>query len=147
MQTAKNLIRLGGYPGRSEFSLGALDNLLVLSRGGTVMLHSSHFQRHDIFRVIRYFQTQIFQCSVAKIFIEPGPSISYKTACTPSKDPDQPAHPHFGSLATHRVSCNENSDQTARMRRLVCIFAGCTCNIVGNAVSRFSCFVPLDLLD
>ena len=49
------------------------------------MLHSSHFQRHDIFRVIRYFQTLIFQCSVAKIFIEPGPAFHTRLHVHPAK--------------------------------------------------------------
>ena len=31
---------------------------------------------------------------------------------------------------------SEDSDQTARMRRLIRVFAGRTCNIVGNAVPR-----------
>ena len=48
------------------------------------------------------------------------------------------AWPRFGSLATHRVSC-EDSDQTARMRRLIWFFAGRTCNLEGNAVPRLIC--------
>ena len=40
----------------------------------------------------------------------------------------------FGSLTTHRAPC-EDSDQTARMRSLIRVFAGRTCNLVGNAVS------------
>ena len=41
----------------------------------------------------------------------------------------------FWSLATGRVPC-EDSDQTARMRRLIWIFAGHTSSFVGNSVSR-----------
>ena len=37
------------------------------------------------------------------------------------------------TLATHRVPC-EDSDRTARMRRLIWVFSGRTCNLVGNAV-------------
>ena len=35
----------------------------------------------------------------------------------------------------------EDSDQTARMRRVVLILAGSTCNLVGNAVSRHSVYM------
>ena len=34
---------------------------------------------------------------------------------------------------------NEDSDQTARMRRLIGVFAGHTCNVIGNAVFRLVC--------
>ena len=44
----------------------------------------------------------------------------------------------FGSLAYHWVRC-EDSDQTARMRRLIWVFAGRICNLVGTAVSRLIC--------
>ena len=45
---------------------------------------------------------------------------------------------HLWSLATHRVPF-EDSDQTAWMRRLIWVFAGRTCNLVGNAVSCLIC--------
>ena len=38
-------------------------------------------------------------------------------------------------LATNRVSC-EDSDQTARLRRLIRVFTGHTCSFVGNAVLK-----------
>ena len=44
----------------------------------------------------------------------------------------------FGSLGTNRMPC-EDSDQTARMRRLIWVFTGRTSNLVGNAVPRFRC--------
>ena len=34
---------------------------------------------------------------------------------------------------------SKDSDQTVRMRSLIRIFAGRTCNFVGNAVSRLKC--------
>ena len=61
-------------------------------------------------------------------------------ACASSKDWEQPAQPHhtdqsslfawrrFGSLATQNVPCKD-SDQTARMRSLIRVFAGHTCNL------------------
>ena len=36
----------------------------------------------------------------------------------------------FGSLATHKMPC----DQTVRVHRLIWVFAGRICNLVGNAV-------------
>ena len=56
--------------------------------------------------------------------IEPGHSIPYKFAYMPSDDSAQAdqsplsALSRFGSLATHRVPC-ENSDQTVWTRRLI----------------------------
>ena len=43
----------------------------------------------------------------------------------------------FGSLATHRVLC-EDTDQTARMRSLICDFAGRACNLVETAFVRLN---------
>ena len=41
----------------------------------------------------------------------------------------------FAFLATRRVPC-ENSDQTARMRRLIWVFAERPCKLAGNAVPQ-----------
>ena len=47
---------------------------------------------------------------------------------------------------THPQNASEDSDQTAWMRRLVCVLAGRKCNIVGNAVPRLICiFVVHDI--
>ena len=44
---------------------------------------------------------------------KPGNSVSYKTACAPSEDSDQPAH-------VHQLI---DSDQPAHKRRLIGVFA------------------------
>ena len=58
---------------------------------------------------------------------KPGRSISYKTTCATSEESDQLAHMRslitgnavrMKTLLFHRVRC-EDSDQTARMRRLI----------------------------
>ena len=54
----------------------------------------------------------------------------------------------FGSFATRRVP-SEDSDQTARMRRLIRDFVGRTCSLEGNTASRltlFLLFVPRNWL-
>ena len=79
---------------------------------------------------------------------EPGHSISCKTACAPSEDWDQPAHPRslirvftwhsVGSKDLKRLQAkSEDSDQPSLMRRL--IFAGRTCNLVVKSVPRLKC--------
>ena len=61
--------------------------------------------------------------------------------CAPSEDSDQPGH----SLSLISLRCALNgqlrtqaffmwtakTDQTGRMPRLICVFAGCTCHFVG----------------
>ena len=47
----------------------------------------------------------------------------------------------FESLATHRVPW-EDSDQTAWMRKLICVFAGRTYNLVGKSVPQLNPFKP-----
>ena len=47
-----------------------------------------------------------------------------------------PTSRHSRSLVTHGVLC-EDSDQTVRMHRIMCVFAGRTCILIGNAVLRF----------
>ena len=61
-------------------------------------------------------------------------------ACAPSEDSDQPAHQTsltawrcFGSLVALRVPC-KSSDQTARMRRTIRVYARRTDSLVVNAV-------------
>ena len=50
-----------------------------------------------------------------------GGSDSYKLACTPSEDSDQPAHPHRSLWIIKDPKClqadSEDSDQNARPRR------------------------------
>ena len=97
--------------------------------------------------ILRMFE-DTFLLSVAHMILhsdkidEPGHSISDKTAYVPSENYDQHAHPRSlislrcpseDALAPRRLSC-EDSDQTTRMRRLIWIFAGHTCNIVKNDV-------------
>ena len=43
----------------------------------------------------------------------------------------------FGFWATLKVHCKD-SDQTARMYRLIWVFTWCTCELVGNAVYRLN---------
>ena len=52
-----------------------------------------------------------------------------KMTCAPSEDSDQPGHLR-GSLASHSLH-NKDSDQTVWMRRLIRVFAWCTCHFVG----------------
>ena len=75
---------------------------------------------------------------------EPGHSISYnEIACAPSEDSAQPAYPCslirvFAKDLRRLQADSEDSDQTARMRRLIWVFDGHTCNLVGNAVPRLN---------
>ena len=82
-------------------------------------------------------------------------SIRYELARAYSEDSKQSVHPLslirvlvfrlkkcFELLATHIVPI-EDSDQTARMRRLICVFDGRTCRLVpfaGNAVILIKVF-------
>ena len=45
----------------------------------------------------------------------------------------------FGSLAIHTVY-SEDSDQTAWMGRMICVFGGHTCYLVGNVMNRLIYF-------
>ena len=79
-------------------------------------------------------------------YIKPGHSISYMTAFAPSKDSDQPVYlcslislccqPEDALDAWLPGECPVKTDQTAQMGRLIWVFAGCTCSVVGNAVPR-----------
>ena len=60
-------------------------------------------------------------------------------ACAPSEDADQQMlfslrFPVANALDPKRPTDYEDSDQTVWMRRLIGIFVGCTCSLVGNAV-------------
>ena len=65
---------------------------------------------------------------------EPGHSISYKIACAPSEDSDQPAYSDqiLRCLPEDALDPWQSveSDQTARMHRLIWIFAGRTRNVL-----------------
>ena len=93
--------------------------------------------------------TVTFQCIATITGCELVSSIRYKLTRAYSEDSNQFVHPlslirvlvfHlkkcFGLLATHIVPIVD-SDQTARMRRLICVVDGCTCQLVpftGNTV-------------
>ena len=93
------------------------------------------------------FTCQSFSSCISIVFVfsrlvlfGPPRDKTNKMTCAPSEDSDQPRHPpslirvfavrlkNFGSLATCiHWAPSEYSYQTARLRRLVWIFAGCTC--------------------
>ena len=93
--------------------------------------------------------TVTFQCNTTVTSCELVSSIMYKLTRAYSEDSNQSAHPPslirvvvfrlkicFGPLTTHIVRI-EDSDQTVRMRRLICVFDGRTCRLVpfaGNTV-------------
>ena len=78
-----------------------------------------------------------------------------KMACAPKEDSDQPGHPpslirvwsefslsawrKFGSLPTYWAHI-EDYDQTGRMPRLICVFAGCKDHFVGLVMRRLIYF-------
>ena len=64
-----------------------------------------------------------FILAMVEITDRQGHIISYKIACAPNEDSDQPAH-----------------DQPAHSCRLTWIFTGRTCKIVGIAVPMLKCF-------
>ena len=59
--------------------------------------------------------------------------------CVPSDDPAE-------SLSVHRTY-SEDSGQTARMRRLIWVFAGRTCNLVGSAVPQIKLYANSECSD
>ena len=98
---------------------------------------------------VQCYTTVTSQCNTTVTSCELVSSIRYMLTCAYSDDSDQSVHPLskirvvvfrlkkcFGLLATHIVPI-EDSDQTARMRRLICVFDGRTCRLVpfaGNTV-------------
>ena len=76
-----------------------------------------------------------------------GHSVSYKTACAPSEDSDQPENAH---ISRQNLCCPSKesqdiwlpierkamTDQPAQLRRLIRVIAWSTCDLVGNAVAR-----------
>ena len=73
---------------------------------------------------------------------EPAHDKINKMACAPSEDTYQPGHPpsliRLSNCAqwvakdpSFLHTDSENSDQTGRMPRLICVFAGRTCHFVG----------------
>ena len=110
----------------------------------------------------QYNTTVKFQCNTTVTSCELVSSIRYKLTCAYSEDSKQSVHPLslirvvvfrlkkcFGLLATHIVHI-EYSDQTARTRRLICVFDGRTCRLVpfaGNTVIliKFSTFPDSEL--
>ena len=85
---------------------------------------------------------------LTKRWSEPRHGKTDKMTFAPSEDSDQPDHPpswaesllfawrKLGSLATQWMH-SKDSDQTAQMRRLIWIFAGCTCYFVGFVMLWF----------
>ena len=84
------------------------------------------------------------------LWSEPRHSVSYTVVCicaqrrlrsacaSPQSDQSSmSAWRRFESLATLSVPCKD-SDQNARMRSLIWVFAWRTCNLVGNAVPGFN---------
>ena len=72
---------------------------------------------------------------------EPVNSIPYKTVCAPSEDSDQSDQSSHGTLIVTKDSMRlhvdrEDTGHHARMRRLISVFAGRKCNLVGDAVTR-----------
>ena len=67
-----------------------------------------------------------------------GHSLSYKIACAPSEDSDQPVQQYKLTRLTVWVIvypvCSANSDQPVQ----IFTFAGHTGNLVGNAVPQFN---------
>ena len=86
-----------------------------------------------------------FGSSLAQNKIEPVHDKTNKMTCAPSEYSDQPGHPlslirvftvrmkTLGSLATYWAH-SKGSDQTKRMPRLICVFAGRTGHLL--ALSR-----------
>ena len=77
--------------------------------------------------------------------VQQGHNMSYEVACAPSENSDQPTHPRrlnwvfARRLKTLWIPVYAESpvkiDHTARMRRLLWVYAVHICNFVGNAVS------------
>ena len=72
-------------------------------------------------------------------------SISYQTASASSENSGQPAYP-LGLIRVFATPCDKpriqsvirrtaKTDQTARMLKLIRVFAGRTCNLIENAMS------------
>ena len=51
------------------------------------------------------------------------------------------------SQGSNRLQADsEDSQQPAEMRRLMCVFTGRTCNLVGDAVPRLMCFTASNIV-
>ena len=76
--------------------------------------------------------------------IEPDHSVSYKIACVPSEDRSACTSESLqGTLwvaedPKHLQADSKEPDQPVRMRRLICVFDGRICKLVGNAVPRLN---------
>ena len=98
---------------------------------------------------VQCYTTVTSQCNTTVTSCKLVSSIRYRLTCAYSDDSNQSVHPPslirvvvfrlkkcFGLKATH-IAHIEDSDQTARMRRLTCVFDGRTCRLVpfaGNTV-------------
>ena len=77
-------------------------------------------------------------CILVHLKYAPGYSITVKTLISLRIHPgwslsSLSARRRFGPLTAYRLPC-EDSDQTARMHRLICVFPERKCNLVGHAV-------------
>ena len=89
-----------------------------------------------------------YRDDVLQYTIEPSRDKTNKVACAPSKDSDQPGHPPslITSLCAQWVAkdprffhgVREDTDQTGRTPRLICVFAGRTCHYVDFVVRRLN---------
>ena len=88
-----------------------------------------------------------FQWFLYKAWNEPGNSISCKISWALSEDSDQPTHSRslnqslrdtlwVATVPKRLQGGSKDTDQVARMRELIWIIVGCTCNHAGNAVPR-----------
>ena len=108
---------------------------------------------------VQCYTTVTSQCNTTVTSCELVSSIRYKLTRAYSEDSNQSEHPPslirvvvfhlkkcFGLLATH-IAPIEDSDQTARIRRLICVFDGRICQLVhfagNNIILLDKSFLPL----
>ena len=103
----------------------------------------------------QYNTTVTFQCNSTVTSCELVSSIRYKLTCAYREDSNRPVHQLslirvvvfrlkkcFGLLATH-IAHIEDSDQTARMRRLISVADGRTCQLVLLLVTLLSYLIKV----
>ena len=109
------------------------------------------------FTIYMYWRNLASNCRFIELFFffhaltgmyEPPHDKTNKITFEPSEDSDQPGHPpslirvfavrtkkHW--VLSYPLSALRRPDQTGRMPRLICIFAGRTCHFVGFVMRRF----------
>ena len=97
---------------------------------------------------VEFKGVKIIQVSFVMV-IESEPNDSYKNAYAPSKNSDQleyPCCPENTWESLLLTECPAKTGQTARIYRLIRVFAGRKCNLVGNVVAPIifylSCVKP-----